>query len=142
MAAMRSAPLLRRTDFVVAAILLAAFGCGAEPREAPAQSEPAARPAPPAQAIPSSPAEAARPAAARRGYTGPLPPLPNVPHQPARPPDVVQAVYAFAARHPEVLQHVPCFCGCERQGHRGNDDCFVAGRDPDGKPRWDMHGYG
>ena len=38
---------------------------------------------------------------------------------------MVRAAYQFAAEHPEVLSYVPCFCGCERGGHRGNDDCFV-----------------
>ena len=32
----------------------------------------------------------------------------------ARPAGVVRTVYEFAARHPEVLHYVPCFCGCER----------------------------
>ena len=27
----------------------------------------------------------------------------------------------FAAEHPEILSYVPCFCGCERAGHRGNE---------------------
>src|SRR6478672_2814260 len=51
---------------------------------------------------------------------------------PARPPDVVRAAYLFAAEHPEILGYVPCYCGCERSGHRGNDDCFVATRDANG----------
>jgi hypothetical protein len=54
----------------------------------------------------------------------------------------VEAVYEFAARHPEVLSYVPCFCGCERSGHGDNADCFVAGRETDGRPRWDLHGMG
>src|SRR5262249_27686488 len=37
----------------------------------------------------------------------------------------INAAYRFAAEHPEVLSYVPCFCGCERGGHRGNEDCFV-----------------
>jgi hypothetical protein len=58
--------------------------------------------------------------------------------------EVVQAVYEFAARHPEVLQYVPCFCGCDRSaGHRGNHDCFVKRRAADGRIiEWDSHGYG
>jgi hypothetical protein len=42
------------------------------------------------------------------------------------PPEIVEA-YVFAARHPEVLQHMPCYCGCERESppHRSNYDCFV-----------------
>jgi len=38
---------------------------------------------------------------------------------------------------------VPCFCGCERMGHRGNDDCFVKSRDARGVPtEWEEHGLG
>jgi hypothetical protein len=53
----------------------------------------------------------------------------------------VQAAYVFAAEHPEVLSYVPCFCGCERGGHRGNHDCFVAARDSNGDvTAWEPHG--
>jgi len=70
-----------------------------------------------------------------------LPPLPFSGFPPARPVDVTTAAYKFAAEHPEVLGYVPCYCGCERSGHRGNDDCFVAERDPNGDVRdWEQHG--
>jgi len=70
-----------------------------------------------------------------------LPPLPPGANAAARPVEVVKAVYEFAARHPEVLKYLPCFCGCERMGHRGNDDCFVAGRDAKGHVTdWENHG--
>jgi hypothetical protein len=75
-------------------------------------------------------------------YTGELPPIPAGPFPMARPVEIVRAVYTFAARHPEVLSHVPCFCGCEQRGHRDNDDCFIASRDSDGRPVWDAHGMG
>ncbi len=69
-----------------------------------------------------------------------LPPLPFDP-MPARPPDVVRAAYLFAAEHPEILGYVPCYCGCEHSGHRGNDDCFVAARDANGDvTQWEPHG--
>ncbi len=56
---------------------------------------------------------------------------------------VVQQVYEFAARHPEVLQYVPCYCGCERVGHNGNHDCFVKSRASNGQiTEWDPHGIG
>lgn len=74
-----------------------------------------------------------------RGYRGPLPPIPTSPYAAASP-EIVQAVYEFAARRPEVLRYVPCFCGCERNGHSGNEDCFVANRDAEGRPTWDSHG--
>ena len=70
-----------------------------------------------------------------------LPPLPFDPEPPARPMDVVRAAYLFAAEHPEVLSYVPCYCGCERAGHRGNEDCFVTRRDANGDVvEWEPHG--
>jgi hypothetical protein len=70
-----------------------------------------------------------------------LPPLPVQAYAPPRPPDVVRAAYVFAAEHPEVLSYVPCFCGCERAGHRGNEDCFVSRRDENGDVTdWEPHG--
>ena len=36
---------------------------------------------------------------------------------------------------------MPCFCGCERSGHRGNEDCFVRERAANGDViEWDDHG--
>jgi len=75
-------------------------------------------------------------------YNGPLPPLPQASYALPRSPEVVQAVYTFAARHPEVLHYVPCFCGCQRSGHKDNDDCFIKSRDAGGRPEWDPHGMG
>jgi hypothetical protein len=70
-----------------------------------------------------------------------LPPLPFQAYAPPRPPDVVRAAYVFAAEHPEILSYVPCFCGCERSGHKGNEDCFVARRDEAGDVvEWEPHG--
>ena len=70
-----------------------------------------------------------------------LPPLPTQAYAPPRPPDVIRAAYLFAAEHPEILSYVPCFCGCERGGHRGNEDCFVAARDSKGDVTdWEPHG--
>ena len=70
-----------------------------------------------------------------------LPPLPFQAYAPPRPPDVVRAAYVFAAEHPEILSYVPCFCGCERAGHKGNEDCFVARRNDAGDVvEWEPHG--
>jgi hypothetical protein len=90
----------------------------------------------------SAPAAAGR-IAPMRAHAGPLPPLPRVGFEPVRPMAVVQQAYEFAARHPEVLQYVPCFCGCERIGHGGNHACFVKSRAADGRvTAWDPHGIG
>ena len=70
-----------------------------------------------------------------------LPPVPGNIATAVRPAEVVKAAYLFAATRPDVLKYMPCFCGCERGGHRGNDDCFVTARDAAGKPtQWEPHG--
>ncbi len=80
------------------------------------------------------------PAADLRFLADDLPLLPLGVDRAERPVDVVRATYEFAARHPEVLEYVPCFCGCERGGHQGNHDCFVAARDDSGQvTQWDAH---
>lgn len=70
-----------------------------------------------------------------------LPPL-QLPGYPlGRSPEVITAAYRFAAEHPEILSYVPCFCGCERSGHRGNEDCFVKARAENGDViAWEDHG--
>ena len=70
-----------------------------------------------------------------------LPLLPAGAPSAPRPLSVVKAAYEFAARHPEVIGYVPCFCGCERGGHTSNESCFVAGRH-NGTVTWDNHGIG
>ena len=58
-----------------------------------------------------------------------------------RPAEVITAAYKFAADHPEILSYVPCFCGCERMGHHGNEDCFVQKRGANGDvTEWTEHG--
>ena len=83
------------------------------------------------------------PAAASVSTRKTVPPLPSVGFAPVRPMDVVRATYDFAAQHPEILSYVPCFCGCGSQGHKANESCFVARRDPKGNVlEWDTHGFG
>jgi len=98
-----------------------------------------------AQGAPRSQATAGLPAppAPMKPHTGPLPALPRVSFEPPRSMAVVQQVYEFAARHPEVLQYVPCYCGCERVGHTANHSCFIKSRAADGRvTEWDTHGIG
>lgn len=69
------------------------------------------------------------------------PPLPHPGQPAARPLEQVRAAYAFAARRPDILQYIPCYCGCEREGHRSNEDCYIRGRTATGVPQWDGHSY-
>jgi hypothetical protein len=58
-----------------------------------------------------------------------------------RPPEVIHAVYRFAAEHPEVLRYMPCFCGCNEMGHRSSEACFVKSRSKNGTvTEWNEHG--
>lgn len=96
-------------------------------------------PTPPPVEAPPAPATSA-PTPMASAWPADLPPLPLVPFPPPRPREVVQAVYQFAVRHPEVLDYVPCFCGCEHSGHRANTDCFVRSRGAGLRVTWDDHG--
>lgn len=51
----------------------------------------------------------------------------------------VEAAYRYAAAHPEVLQYIPCTCGCRHIGHRHNGDCYVQERFADGRITFTSH---
>lgn len=73
----------------------------------------------------------------------PTPPYPIIPNMAPRPADMITEVYEFAGRRPDVLEFVPCFCGCESAGHRANAHCFVQSRNEDGSvAAWEPHGLG
>jgi hypothetical protein len=40
-------------------------------------------------------------------------------------PPHVREAYRFALANPEVLAQIPCYCGCNNQGHMNNMDCYV-----------------
>jgi hypothetical protein len=70
-----------------------------------------------------------------------LPPIPFADYPPPRPVAVVTAAFQFAAEHPEVASYIPCFCGCQQGGHKGNTDCFVRSRAQNGDViEWEPHG--
>ena len=113
---------------------------------APEQAREAAAAAP-STATAGTGASAGAPASAAPQFTSedleglPMPPLPYVP-QTAGPADLMRQAYVFAARNPDVLDYVPCYCGCgQTDGHVGNTDCFVESRAPNGAvTEWDVHG--
>ena len=130
---------LPTTVFAGLAVFVAALGAVIVLRAPQPSDGEAETVAPRAQGPPASPS-GATPGVQPPPPPGELPPLPEVPRRAARPQGVIRAVYEFAARHPEVLSYIPCFCGCERKGHRSNHDCFVAARDADGRVAWSPHG--
>src|SRR5690348_6873422 len=40
----------------------------------------------------------------------------------------VQQAYQFAAANADLLEHVACYCGCNKLGHKSNYDCYIAGQ--------------
>lgn len=56
-------------------------------------------------------------------------------------PAAVRDIYEFAARRPDVLRYVPCFCGCRSEGHRSGYDCFIDEVRSDGVVAIDEMGF-
>ncbi|MEW6225047.1 MAG: PCYCGC motif-containing (lipo)protein [Chloroflexota bacterium] len=54
-------------------------------------------------------------------------------------PDAWQAAYAYALARPDVLQWLPCYCGCVGMGHRSNLDCFFQRREVEGFYAYEEH---
>ncbi len=54
----------------------------------------------------------------------------------------VQQAYQFAFANPEVLQGIPCYCGCGAMGHTSNYACYVSGVDAQGQITYDPHALG
>ena len=57
-------------------------------------------------------------------------------------PPEVQEAYRFALANPDILEKIPCYCGCNRVGHMNNLMCYVKPSDADGQPVFDSHAAG
>lgn len=56
-------------------------------------------------------------------------------------PEDMKVIYSAAAQHQEVLEQIPCYCGCGTSaGHRSSYQCFVHEVNEDGSIEWDDHG--
>lgn len=54
-------------------------------------------------------------------------------------PDPWQSAYAYALARPDVLQWLPCYCGCVGIEHRSNLDCFFGRREIEGYYAYEEH---
>ncbi|MBU5211912.1 PCYCGC domain-containing protein [Heyndrickxia oleronia] len=54
--------------------------------------------------------------------------------------ETIQTIYQAAASHQELLEHMPCYCGCGEMGHENNYDCFIQENKRNGAIVWDEHG--
>ncbi|MCH1625429.1 PCYCGC domain-containing protein [Fredinandcohnia quinoae] len=56
-------------------------------------------------------------------------------------PEEMSVIYTAAAENQELLESMPCYCGCgDSVGHKDNYDCFVFDNKKDGSLVWDDHG--
>jgi len=69
-------------------------------------------------------------------------PMTEMPSTVQSAPASVQQAYQFAAANPDVMQHIPCYCGCGSMGHPSNYACYVAGQNADGTLKYDTHALG
>lgn len=44
----------------------------------------------------------------------------------------VARLYRFALARPDVMNYLPCTCGCDQLGHRSNWNCFIQRVEADG----------
>ncbi|HTG67939.1 MAG TPA: PCYCGC motif-containing (lipo)protein [Candidatus Udaeobacter sp.] len=55
--------------------------------------------------------------------------------------DKIRLVYQIAGQATDLLQWIPCYCGCgESAGHKSNLNCFIKEVNEDGTVVWDDHG--
>jgi len=69
-------------------------------------------------------------------------PLDKMPAEVQSAPVAVQEAYQFASINPDVMQDIPCFCGCGDIGHTSNYDCYVSNIDDKGTIVFDNHALG
>jgi hypothetical protein len=54
----------------------------------------------------------------------------------------IQETYRFAVANQDLLQWMPCFCGCGELGHGSNADCYVQEVRGDGSVLLDSMSFG
>ena len=69
-------------------------------------------------------------------------PMSGMPAHVQSAPVTVQQSYQFAVANPDVLEQIPCFCGCGKIGHKSNYACYVQDTDDQGKVTFDDHALG
>ena len=69
-------------------------------------------------------------------------PLDQMPMDVQTAPVAVQETYQFNTANPDIMQDIPCYCGCGNIGHTSNYDCYVSDVDASGKITFDNHALG
>ena len=69
-------------------------------------------------------------------------PMDKLPAEVQAAPASVRTAYQFAAANPDVMQKIPCYCGCGNIGHTSNYACYVSDAEPSGAFTYDNHALG
>ena len=69
-------------------------------------------------------------------------PMDHMPADVQSAPVSVQTAYQFNVANPDVMQDIPCYCGCGNVGHESNYDCYVSSVDDWGNISFDNHALG
>src|SRR5512134_285533 len=69
-------------------------------------------------------------------------PMSEMPAEVQSAPVVTQQAYQFAVANPDIVQHIPCYCGCGAMGHTSNYSCYVESVDAAGEVKFDGHALG
>jgi len=69
-------------------------------------------------------------------------PMDGMPAEVRNAPAAVQQGYQFAVANPDLLQQIPCYCGCGAMGHTSNYACYVNAVDANGAITFDFHSLG
>ena len=110
-------------SWLLVVLTLGALGCSRSEPPPPAKSAPA----PPAahSAAPSAPAARGVPPYYESAEAArPFPPL--VPAAYFRDYPLVARAYQIASEIPEVIAQQPCYCYCDKLGHRSLLDCYAS----------------
>jgi len=57
-------------------------------------------------------------------------------------PVAVQEAYQFNATNRDIMEDIPCYCGCGSVGHTSNYDCYVSSVDDKATITFDYHALG
>ncbi|MBA4400041.1 MAG: hypothetical protein C0396_09285 [Anaerolinea sp.] len=68
-------------------------------------------------------------------------PMADMPAEVQKAAVTVREAYQFAVANPDVLQNLPCYCGCGPMGHTSNYSCYVQSAE-DEEIVFDTHALG
>jgi len=75
-------------------------------------------------------------------HSFPMASMDGMPAEVQSAPVTVQQAYQFAAANPDVINQIPCYCGCGSMGHTSNYSCYVSSDVTDGSITYDNHALG